>query len=57
MTESQQPSAQLLWEMAKTIVEFQKKAKGVDFSKVNISELESDWFDWLEEKLIVSDDE
>ena len=57
MSEYQQPTKQKLWEMAKTIVEYQQKAKDTDFKKVSINELENDWFDWLEEQLIGEDDQ
>jgi len=45
---------QKLWEMAKVIVDRQKKAKELK-SDVDWDGLEEDWFDWLEEELFGND--
>lgn len=45
---------QKLWEMAKIIVDKQKKAKDLK-SDVDWESLEEDWFDWLEEELFGND--
>lgn len=43
---------QELWNMAKDIINAQKKVLEVDITKVDWNMLEELWFDYLEEKLV-----
>ena len=48
---------QKLWEMAKLITDRQKKAKEQPTDKVDWNTLEDMWFDWLEEQLLLGNDD
>lgn len=47
---------QKIWDMAKLIVDRQKAANRVVSDKIQWTELEGDWFDWLEEQLFGEQD-